>query len=153
MRRSFIAVVFVAATACLAKPAPQTLATPEKDRLEVDMPVTKARAIDRVVAAFVAESLEVASADVGGVRSRPIQMHVAFTDAAQVTYVATIYAPTDSTTHVVLVALSQDLSPSGTLLESTTADARAKPVKSHYSGPWIPFWQRLERIAARLQAQ
>jgi hypothetical protein len=150
MRRLFPALLAIAA--CLTKPPAATLAAPDRDRIEVDIAAPKPTAIDRVVAAFVADSLQVSTANVAGVTARPLIMRIAMTDARQVTYTATVVATTDSTSRAVLMALDQELHPSGVDLSSTTANARQKPIKSRYRGPYVPYWQRLERIAARLSA-
>lgn len=149
--KRFAVVAALALAACLKSPPPEQMAAPERDRVEVDVRLPKARAMDRVVSAFQAEGLIIASADAGVVRAQPVPLRSMSVIVAQIIYSATVVGVTDSTSRVTIVALNQDLEHVGASGTRTTADAQMKPVTSHWKAMYIPFWDRAVRIGAALQ--
>ena len=138
-------------TGCMAQSPNQVAGEPERDRIVVDVPISRERAVDRAMVAFIAESLTVAKNDGGVITSEPLEVESMTVDIALVTYTATVVATSDSTARVVVMAYQQEIEHTGRAGTQTTVDARKKPVTSHHRAMWIPFWQRVERIAQRLR--
>lgn len=151
MRQSALALL--ALTACLQSPPADQMAAPERDRVEVAVALAKARATDRVVAAFVAESLLVASAEGGVVRSEPVELKSLGMVISQVTYTATVVGAGPDSSRVVVAAYEQPLERRGAALENARASDRKRNVTSHDKAMFIPHWRRVERIAAAVGAR
>jgi hypothetical protein len=133
-------------------PSPsQAAGEPVRDRVTVDVPFSRERAVDRTMVAFIAESLTVARNEGGVITSEPVILKSLGVDNSLITYTATVVPTSDSSARVVVMAYEQDLKREGYAGMNATADARKKPITSHYRAMYIPFWQRVERIAARLK--
>lgn len=124
----------------------------EKTSISVTVPVPKAKAYERVMAAFMAEELTVgagSSADGGVIVAEPIQISK-FSFRFHIIYRANFASLNDSSTVVVLRANSRNFAAEdrgGT----TGGTSQEKPVASTDRGEFKKQWERLERIAAALQ--
>ena len=143
--------LFALVAACMAPSPNQTAGEAERDRVSVDVALSRERAVDRTMVAFIAESLTVAKNEGGIITSEPLEVESMTVDVALVTYTATVVPTSDSSSRVVVMAYQQEIEHTGRAGTQTTVDARKKPVTSHHRAMWIPFWQRVERIAERVR--
>ena len=65
-------------------------------------------------------------------------------------YTATVIGIADTVSQVVVMAYQQELAHQGAV-GHTDADARRKPITSHFRAMYIPYWQRVERIVRALE--
>jgi len=145
MRLGYVCISLVA-SACMATSPSQQAGEPVRDRLQITVSSPKSQAIERVLATFVQESLTVASSSGGIITSEPLVVKSIGVAIANVTYTATVIGITDTTSQIVVAAYEQDLAHQGAV-GHTDADARRKPISSNFRAMWIPYWQRVERIA------
>jgi hypothetical protein len=118
------------------------------DQLEVPVPLERGTAFDRVVEAFVREGLSIKQTDRdAGVLTSEIANIGNALAKVRVTYRATVFARTD-TSSVVLLVGTYPMKTGPTLMGSETEEVR---LSANGRGPWGTAWKRLERIAARLR--
>jgi hypothetical protein len=115
--------------------------SPERDRITLDLPTSKTEAIERAMAAFVAEELIVAKSEGGVISSEPVVVKSLRIAVGSVTYKATVIAISETAARVVLLALYDG------------PDGPPTPVKSTWKKMFIPHWQRVERMARLVQAE
>ena len=151
MRRG-IACVAMLASGCMAPSVAQQAGEPVRDRLQVSVAAAKNQTIERVLAAFVQENLTVASSAGGVITSEPLVLKSIGIEVSNITYTATVIGVSDTASQVVIAAYEQDLSSQG-LAGHADADARRKPITSHYRAMYIPYWQRVERLARALEGR
>lgn len=142
--RYLLAVLALAACASPAarQNADAAAAGPDRDRVEVVVPIPTARATERVVAAFVAESLTVASNEGGVVRSEPLFPRMFGVEAGgSLVFTANVVADGDTASRVVVMAV----------MRGTAGQGAPRPMRSHETiSVFRQYWPRVERVAARV---
>jgi len=123
----------------------------ERDRAVVQVSGPKTEAIEMVLAAFVAEDLMIARSEGGIVTPSPVVVKSLGFEIGQVTYSATVIGLSDAHSQVIVVALYSEFRYGGSLGPDRSTGPIEKPVTSQWKKMFIPHWQRVERIAARLQ--
>jgi hypothetical protein len=136
-----IALLLVAAA--LSLPAQ----TPERSQIQLDLPMPKAKAFDRVMAAFVEEGLTIGSAsqDGGLIVAEPLTFE-RFTAKGMATIRATVIS-LDTSSKVVLTARWRMVR--GLMQERRDANSEEpdQPITSRHTSELGKVWARLERIA------
>jgi hypothetical protein len=153
MTRNWISQVVVSFTATFLLSFPTGVvaqATPERSQIQVDLPVVKSKAFDRVMAAFVDEGLTIATAsqDGGLIVAEPITFE-RMTVKGQAIIRATVIG-LDTASKVVLSARWNTIR--GLMQERRDANSEdpGQPVTSRMTSELGKVWARLERIAAAL---